>query len=118
MTTELMQDFSLNAASFSAMVAFFYYAYTPMQLPGGMLYDRFGPRKMITIFMGVSVLGAFMFAHAHSYAMAAMGRFLMGLGGAFSFVGPLLIASRWFHAKYFALLAGGVQLVGCVGRYI
>ncbi len=118
MTVPLMRDFGLNAASISAMLAFFYYIYSPMQLPGGLLYDRFGPRKVISVFMAICVLGAYLFAHAHTYAMAALGRFLMGLGGAVSFVGPLVLASRWFSLKYFALIAGLVQLLGAVGAVI
>lgn len=44
MTNELMRDLNLNAASLGTMAAFYYYSYTPMQLPAGLLYDRFGPR--------------------------------------------------------------------------
>jgi MFS family permease len=118
MTAPLMRDFALHAGSISATLAFFYYAYSPMQLPGGLLYDRFGPRKILTLFMAICVLGVYIFAHAHSTAMLALGRFLMGAGGAVSFVGPLILAARWFAAKHFAFIAGMIQTLGAVGAIL
>lgn len=115
MTSELMRDFGLNAAGLGAMAAFYYYAYTPMQLPAGLLYDRFGPRRLITIAVLVCASGAFFFGLTNSAALASAGRFLMGIGSAFSFIGALLLISRWFPAKYFALLAGVVQLMSSIG---
>lgn len=118
MTEPLMREYGLNVASLGAVLAFFYYVYSPMQLPGGLLYDRFGPRLILSVFMGICVLGALVFAYATNEAFLAVGRFLMGLGGAVSFVGPLVLAGRWFPAKYFALIAGFVQMLGAVGAIL
>ncbi len=115
MTSELMRDLNLNAASLGAMAAFYYYAYTPMQLPAGLLYDRFGPRILITVAILICASGAFFFGLTNSVALASAGRFFMGIGSAFSFIGALLLVSRWFPAHYFALLAGIVQLMSSVG---
>lgn len=115
MTNELMQDLSLNAASLGLMSAFFYYAYTPMQIPAGFLHDRFGPRKMITLAILTCALGAFCFSTSTNLFNASAGRFLMGIGSAFSFTGALLLISRWFPPAYFAVLAGIVQLMSAVG---
>lgn len=115
MTDDLMRSFGLNAIGVSTLTAFFYYGYAPMQLPGGLLYDRFGPRLIISLAVFICTLGALLFCKANSYGVAALGRLLMGVGGAFSFVGVLIIASRWFPAKYFALIAGLLQLLGSVG---
>lgn len=115
MTDDLMRSFSLNAIGVSTLAAFFYYGYAPMQIPGGLLYDRFGPRFVITTAVAICTFGALLFCKADSYGVAAFGRLCMGVGGAFSFVGVLIIASRWFPAKYFALIAGILQLLGAVG---
>src|SRR6185312_6891955 len=115
MTKELMHDLSLNAAGLGAMAAFYYYAYTFMQLPAGLLSDRFGPRFLLTIATLICVLGAIFFAFTHNVALASTGRFLMGIGSAFSFIGALLLVSRWFPPQYFALLAGIVQLMSSIG---
>ena len=118
MTSDLMRSFSLNAAGLSSLAAFFYYGYTPMQLPGGMLYDRFGPRIVVTGAALICTIGALLFCISDSYAVAALGRLMMGIGGAFSFVGAFLLASRWFPSKYFPVITGLIQSLGCVAAVI
>src|SRR6476469_4223069 len=48
MNAELKLTFNLSEAAFGNLAAFFYYAYTPMQIPVGMMMDRFGPRRLLT----------------------------------------------------------------------
>ena len=115
MTNELMRDLNLNAASLGTMAAFYYYSYTPMQLPAGLLYDRFGPRRLITLAVLVCATGALLFGTTPSVFMASVGRFFMGIGSSFSFIGALLLVSRWFPPHRFALLTGLVQLMSSVG---
>lgn len=113
-TNELLHDFNLNAASLSVLAAFFFYAYAPTQLVGGILYDRFGPRVLITAATLICALGVFSFAAGNSFAFLALGRFLVGFGGAFSFVGVLVLASRWLPEKHFPLIVGLLQSLGCI----
>lgn len=115
MTNELMRDLGLNAASLGTMAAFYFYSYTPMQLPAGLLFDRFGPRRLITLAILICTIGAFLFSSANNTAMASLGRLLMGIGSSFSFIGALLLVSRWFPPYYFALLTGLVQLMSSIG---
>lgn len=117
-TQELSQDLGLNAVSLGTMAAFYYYAYTPMQLPAGFLFDRFGPRRLLTVAVFACAMGALLFATTSNVAVASMGRFLMGGGSAFSFIGTLVLVSRWFPARYFAFLTGLVELMSCVGAII
>lgn len=115
MTRPLMADFGIDAAGLGAISSFYYYAYAPMQLPAGLLFDRFGARKLITLALIICALGAIFFASTDSVFTASMGRFLMGFGSAFSFVGVLVLVARWFPPKYFALMAGIAQLMSSVG---
>lgn len=118
MTRELMHDFGLNAVSLSTMAAFYYYAYTPMQFPAGFLFDRFGPRRLMTAATLTCAIGALIFGTTHSIAIASTGRFMMGVGSAFSFIGTLVLVSRWFPARHFAFLTGLVELMSCVGAIV
>jgi MFS family permease len=115
MTTQLMHDFGIGAAGVSVISAFYYYSYTPMQLAAGLLYDRFGPRRVLTAAILVCASGAFFFCTTHNVAMASAGRFLMGMGSAFSFIGALMLVSRWFPPYYFALVSGVVQSMSAIG---
>ena len=115
MATPMMEAFHVNKTGFGVVAAFYFYSYAPMQLPAGLLYNRFGPRKLITFALIICGLGAIFFASTNYLATAALGRFLIGIGSAFSFIGVLVLSSRWFPAKYFALLAGIAQLMSSIG---
>ena len=117
-THELMRDFHIDAKALGIMSAFFFYAYTPMQIPAGLLYDRFGPRILMTLMMGLCAIGALIFGCTQSVEMLSLARFLIGFASAFAFVGALILAARWFPARYFALITGLVQVMGCIGAIV
>ncbi len=115
MATPMMQTFKVSAEGFGVISAFYFYAYAPMQLPAGLLFDRYGPRKLMTGALVLCALGSFFFASTDSVVTASMGRFLIGVGSAFSFIGVLVLVSRWFPPQHFAILAGIAQLMSSVG---
>ncbi len=117
-TNQLLHDFHLDAASLSVLMAFFFYVYAPTQLMGGILFDRYGPHALLTIMVAVCAFGALFFAVGDSVWQLSLGRALMGLGGAFAFVGTLLLTSRWIPLRYFALTAGLLQTLGCLGAIV
>ena len=67
MHTEIVRDFQLNATDFGMLSAFYFYAYTPMQLVIGVLIDRYSPRKIIMM--------AILACAADSYTFACIGVF-------------------------------------------
>lgn len=115
---ELMRDFSMDARSFGIMSAFFFYAYTAMQIPAGLLLDRFGPRILLTVSVGICAIATLLFGVTHSVAVLSFSRFMVGFVSSFAYIGALLLATRWLPAKYFALVAGLVQAMGCLGAII
>lgn len=115
MAESMMKTFQVSAAGFGIVSAFYFYAYAPMQLPAGLLFDRYGPRKLMTGALILCAIGSFFFASTNSLITAALGRFLIGIASAFSFIGVLVLVSRWFPPQQFALLAGIAQLMSSVG---
>ena len=93
-THELMAYFSINALVVSNLAAFYYYAYTPMQLPVGVLMDRFGPRWLLTFACLCCVIGSYMFGATTHLTVASVGRFLIGLGSAFALVRSYTILAK------------------------
>ncbi len=117
MVKELMGAFDATAAEFGTLSAFFFYAYAPMQIPVGLLMDRFGARNLLTfasLFCGV---GSFFFAMAHNIIPADFGRFLMGVGSSFAFVGMIYVCSHWFPQRKLALLVGLGNSLGMLGAF-
>lgn len=118
MEPDLRGHFDLSAGGFGLLSAFYYYAYVPMQLPVGVLMDRFGPRRLLTIACAICVIGTFLFSSTAFFSIAASGRFLVGLGSAFAFVGVLKLATLWLPEDQLAMVAGIAAALGTIGAMI
>ncbi len=105
----------ISATTFGQLSAFYYFAYSPMQLPVGMLMDRFGPRRLLTFACLCCTLGSWMFTDTSSILIAGSGRFLVGFGSSFAFVGVLSLALHWLPRRYFSLAAGLITTLGMLG---
>lgn len=118
MVPELMRDFNVTALALGSLSAFFYYAYVSMQIPVGVLVDRYGPRRLLSFTTFICGVGCLLFATAKSVYYAELGRLLMGFGAAFAFVSALKLATVWFPAQQFGLLAGLTQALGMLGASV
>ena len=112
MQGELTQAFHMTATQFGTLAGFYYWAYTPMQIPAGMIYDKFGVRFVLCAACLVVSMGLAVFVSADSYATAGAGRFMIGLGCAFAYIGTLKLASIWLPANRFATVAGLATAIG------
>lgn len=112
MVNELMRQFNVTAASFGAMTAMYYYAYTPMQLLVGVLIDKYGSRVIFSLAIITCAAGSFLFTISNTVAVGGVARFLIGFGSSFAFVGVLKLAAEWLPSKYFASFAGFTTSLG------
>jgi MFS family permease len=115
MTAQLMRDFGIGAAELGWMSSVYYYSYTIMQIPAGLLFDRFGPRTLLTAASFICAFGILFFSLTKSVYPAAIGRFLMGIGSSFAFIGVLVVTSRWFDKKYFPTFVGLTMFLASAG---
>ncbi|PIS01035.1 MAG: hypothetical protein COT84_04325 [Chlamydiae bacterium CG10_big_fil_rev_8_21_14_0_10_35_9] len=115
MVQELMEAFSISALMIGNLSAFYFYAYAPMQLPVGILTDRYGARNLLTFASLGCGLATIMFAFTHNIWVAQIARFIIGAGSAFGFVGMIYISSHWFSRKKLALLIGVGNSLGMLG---
>jgi MFS family permease len=115
MVGELMRDFSVGAAVLGHLSAAYFYGYAGMQIPVGLLLDRFGPRRLMTVAALVCAGGCVLFATGESLATVTAARFLIGASAAFSLVGSMAMAGQWFQANRFALLSGLAMAAGMAG---
>lgn len=114
-TAELMTDFKINAATLGNLSAFYFYSYVAMQIPTGVMADRWGPRRLLTAGAFVAGTGTLFFATSQNVILANLGRLLIGGSVAVAFVSMLKLAERWFAPRRFALLTGLSLFCGVIG---
>lgn len=115
MVADLMRDLAVGAAQLGHLSAIYYYAYGGLQLAVGALLDRFGARWPLALTCALAAVGAAIFAAAADIHVAYLGRLLIGVGAAFSFLGALKLAADWFAPRRFAMLAGCTLFLGLIG---
>lgn len=115
---QIMQDLHLDASSYSLVAAAYYLPYSLMQIPVGILVDKFGARKLLTFSVISCAIGVFGFSMTHGFATAFTGRVFMGLGASSSYVSLLVLALNWFPKKHFALMVGVANLLGAMGPFL
>ena len=115
MVEDLMRDFAVGAAVLGNLSAVYFYGYAGMQIPVGLLLDRFGPRRLIAVSALVCAGGCVLFATGGTLAAVTAGRFLIGASAAFSLVGAMAVAGQWFRADRFAMFSGLAMALGMAG---
>lgn len=112
---ELMRDFAVQGCSLGVLGAFYYNAYAAMQIPLGILLDRFGPRRLMAASCAIATLGTYLFSQADTLGVASFGRLLMGAGAACGFIGTLKLATLWFPPERIGRVIGFTMILGTLG---
>jgi MFS family permease len=115
LTRELSSDFELSAAGLGNLSAFYFYSYVVVQIPTGLLADRWGPRRLLTVGAGLTALGTLLFALAPTVAWANAGRLAIGAAVGVAFVSMLKLATHWMPARRFVFTSGVALFVGVMG---
>jgi len=115
MTAELMRDFGIGAASLGNLSAFYFYFYAAMQIPIGALTNSWGPRKLLVWGAISAALGQFLFGATSSFALACLGRAIIGGSTAVGWLVILRLAAHWFPSRRFAGMSGLGLFFGNLG---
>jgi MFS family permease len=112
------QRFGVGATALSMFVILQLGVYLVMQVPGGVMADRFGPRRMIGAALLIMALGEVVFAFATAMPFAIFGRVLVGLGDAMTFLNIIRLIAAWFPRRRFALLTALTAMIGSLGQVV
>jgi sugar phosphate permease len=112
---ELTESFGITAAALGSLAAMYFYIYTAMQIPAGVLADTLGSRLSVTVGNLVAGAGSVLFGLAESFAAASTGRFLVGLGVSVVFVGLMKSNTVWFSERRYGTVSGLTLLLGNLG---
>lgn len=115
LVSDLMRDLGLDGTRVGTLSAAYFYAYAAVQIPTGLLLDRFGPRRLLVLAALLAGSGGLVFAAAESLAVAATGRAAIGAAVGVAYVGSLAIAALRLPPDRFGLVAGLTLTVGTLG---
>ena len=114
-SSDLMKTFNTSGAALGSLAAMYFYIYTAMQIPAGVLADTLGARATITVGTLVAGCGSIQFGIAETFTGASFGRIMVGLGVSVVFVGLFKSNSVWFSERNFGMVSGLTLLLGNIG---
>jgi len=115
---QLRETFQLNAVELGQFFSMYFYANFICLFPAGNLLDRFSTKKMLLFAVSICTIGTFLFAMASVYWVAAMGRFMVGMGASFCFLSCIRLSSRWFPPRRMAFVTGVVVTMAMLGGLV
>lgn len=121
MAPALMRTFKANATEIGNLGGYYFWIYAIMQIPVGVLLDRFGARRLLTIAASICMLGCLVFGTATKLLYAELGRILIGFGSAFAAVSCFGLIAHWFPTRRFALVSGlsiTIAMMGAIGGHV
>ena len=116
--SELTRTFSISGAVLGTLAATYFYVYTLLQIPVGVLADTLGPRRLLTGGSAIAAVGSLLFALAPVWEIAAVGRTLVGIGVAVAFIAILKVSAMWFAPERFATVTGVTMFAGNLGAVV
>lgn len=105
--------FDITATRLATFTVLQLVVYAGMQVPVGVLLDRYGSRAMLLVGLGLMTLGQFAFAFAHSFPAAVAARAVVGAGDAMVFVSVIRLVTVWFLVRQAPMVT---QLTGLTGQ--
>ncbi len=114
----LGSDLDLTATQLGTLSSLYFYAYGILQVPVGVITDKFGVRKITTVGMFSIALGSLLFALARGVPLAYTGRLFIGIGSAVFFISTLKTISVWFPPEAYTKLIGWTSLLGNTGALL
>ncbi len=115
MIHDLQKAFSVDVLGVSILASSYFYTYLFLQIPAGIIIDRYGVRLTLTIGFLLAAFSCFLFAKSHLVSWAVASRIILGIAAAPGVVAALYLTARCFPARYFALIAGLMECLGMLG---
>ncbi|MCC8943728.1 MFS transporter [Bradyrhizobium sp. Arg62] len=113
-----MHDFNTDAAGVAMLASSYFWGYTLMQIPAGLLVDRYGVKRVVLVSMIASSLGSAAFALAPNLLDVFVARLIVACGDALVFTALLKLVAQSFADERFGMMSGISQVSGYVGGVI
>ncbi|ASQ46150.1 MFS transporter [Legionella clemsonensis] len=115
MLDNFIQQFHIDSAVFGQFSGIYYIGYSLMHLPIGIMLDRFGPRKVMTCCILLTVLGLLPIVFAEHWIYPMIGRALIGMGSSAAILGTFKIIRMGFKEEHFTRMLSFAVTIGLIG---
>ena len=115
---DLMQAFGATGTMVGLLSATYFYSYAGLMLPGGLLIDALGARRVVAAGSAVMGLGTVAMALAETTGVLFAGRFVIGAGATVTFIGAIKLGAAWFPPERFGTISALTATVGVLGSLI
>lgn len=110
--------FGIDATTLSAFAVIQLVVYASMQIPVGILLDRFGPSTLVLSGGVLMMLGQLAMATVHDVSLAILARVLVGVGDACTFISVMRMLPDWFSVRHLPTLGQVTALIGQTGQLV
>ncbi len=108
MADDIMLDLGTNAAFMGLLASAYFYPYAVLQIPSGIMSDKYSPRKLISGALVLACLGIILFSLAQSTTMAFVGRLSVGIGCSIILMPAYKALANWFDPKMYMIIVTSV----------
>ena len=115
MMDDITSQFHIDATVFGQFSGVYYLGYSLMHLPIGIMLDRFGPRKVMTICILLPVIGLLPLIFADHWGYPLVGRALIGIGSSAAILGTFKIIRMSFKEQHFSRMLSFSVMIGLIG---
>ena len=112
---ELVSEFNLTSGELGLLGGGYFLGFATVQIPLGYLLDSKGPRKIVSYFLSLSIVGLILFATAQNLTMLLISRVLIGVGVGACLMGPLTAYRIWFQDETQQRANSWMLMVGAIG---
>lgn len=116
--TNLVTDFNTDNSVLGLMSGMYFYSYAAAQIPVGIMLDKIGTRKTLTILGIIASCGNLIFSLSPTVTVLALGRGLIGFGVGGFYISALKALAVSFNPKRYATLTGALTSIGHLGGVV
>ena len=115
MMGDITQQFHIDTLVFGQFSGVYYLGYSLMHIPIGIMLDRFGPRRVMTGCILLTVIGMLPIIYAENWVYPILGRALIGIGSSAAILGTFKIIRMTFNERYFTRMLSFSVTIGLIG---
>ena len=112
---ELVNEFNLSAGELGLLGGGYFLGFASVQIPLGYMLDMRGPRKIVSYFLSLTIVGLLIFAFAQNFLTLLVSRIIIGVGVGACLMGPLTAYRIWYQDETQQRANSWMLMVGAIG---